>query len=219
MNVQRVELLFHYTEKAYDAKKINVAWLEIEKELGIKLNDIEKKKDEALIIYLQDTSGSVGIWEKYVSNEYFQYAENEIKNKYSKVTNKYISFHTAALEFNSLEELNKNNSTGGTIVSSGLSRAKEIVNENLDKNIYVFLLSDGDNLTSDNAKCLVHLEEIFKNVNYFQYFETNQYNRKSTLMDAFKKINNKKFNTIIAKHKDDALKGYRFKEVLEGEDK
>ena len=49
-------------------------------------------------------------------------------------------------------------------------------------NIYPFHFSDGDNLTSDNERCVKLVNELMKVSNMFGYGEVNQYNRYSTLM-------------------------------------
>lgn len=233
MDYKKIELLLKYAEQmdltSFDLGneeiKAKAAYEIVEKELGIDvkvLKNIAPAKDpnKALIILIQDITGSIGLWEKNVSREYFELAEQEIQNKYSHGNTKFIGFHTSAIEFKSLDEIYKTANCGGTIVSSGLEKAKEIILKNLDKNIYIFFISDGDNLSSNNARSVNIIEEILQFTNYFQYVELNQYNRNSTLMNAFKNIRGKKnFGVLTIKQKDEALKGIRFKEVLEKEGK
>lgn len=232
MDYKKIELLLQYAAQIEMAslgletkteKKVKAAYEIVEKELGIdvqilKSNAPTKDSNKALVIFIQDTTGSMGVWEKAVSKEYFELAQEEIKKKYSYVDIKYIGFDTKCTEFSSLEDAQKSTG-GGTIASSGLKKANNIILNNLDKNIYVFLFSDGDNLPSDCSKSKELIKEILEYVNYFQYIETNQYNRTSTLGHALRGFSNKKFNNYIIKQKNDALAGIRFKEVLEKEGK
>jgi uncharacterized sporulation protein YeaH/YhbH (DUF444 family) len=67
------------------------------------------------------------------------------------------------------------------------------------------------NLTSDNEKCIKLIEELMKRSNLFGYGEVNQYNRSSTLMSAYKHIQNKKFLFSVIRDKSevyDALKRF-----------
>ena len=72
-------------------------------------------------------------------------------------------------------------------------------------NIYPFHFSDGDNLTSDNARCVKLVEELMKKCNMFGYGEVNQYNRHSTLMSAYKNIKDENFRYYILKQKADVF--------------
>ncbi|MBC3689140.1 DUF444 family protein, partial [Bacillus pumilus] len=85
-------------------------------------------------------------------------------------------------------------------------------------NIYPFHFSDGDNLTSDNARCVKLVSEIMKKANLFCYGEVNQYNRHSTLMSAYKHIQDEKFKHYILKQKSDVFlalkKFFQQEEVL-----
>ena len=50
-----------------------------------------------------------------------------------------------------------------------------------------FHFSDGDNLTSDNVRCVKLVEELMKVSNMFGYGEVNQYNRHSYSYDRLQK--------------------------------
>ncbi|HSH26058.1 MAG TPA: DUF444 family protein, partial [Massilibacterium sp.] len=70
-------------------------------------------------------------------------------------------------------------------------------------NIYPFHLSDGDNLSSDNDRCVQLLSKILEKANMFGYSEVNQYYRQSSLMNAFKNIKHERFYHYIIKQKQD----------------
>lgn len=227
MNYQKISHLNKYLENLMcfqDEARINLICDEIEKEFGLNVvNQIAiqtiKNPDNALVIVAKDVSGSMGIFENETSKEYFEYAVKEIDKKYNNVELESIKFHTAAEQIN-VYDLFKTHASGGTIISCSLTLAKEIIDKNLDKNIYLFLLTDGDNLTSDNKKVLSHIEEALEIVNHFQVVEINAYNRHSSLYsgsNGLKNFQHKKFSYKILKEKDDALKGIRFKYILEAE--
>jgi len=82
-------------------------------------------------------------------------------------------------------------------------------------NIYPFHFSDGDNLTSDNMRCVKLVNELMEISNMFYYGEVNQYNRHSTLMSAYKNINDERFRYFILRQKADvfhAMKSFFNKE-------
>ena len=52
-------------------------------------------------------------------------------------------------------------------------------------NIYPFHFSDGDNMTSDNERCVRMIKEMLTRANIFGYGEVNQYNRGTSLQRLF----------------------------------
>lgn len=189
---------------------------EIEKELELNIiKQIAKNPNKALVVAIKDVSSSIGIWENYLFNEYYQLALREIKNKYSDVKEIFIAHHTEATEVNKEDFLKIGSQLGGTIVSSAIRKLKEYLDT--DREIIVIQFSDGDNLTSDNARVIKHLnEEILPKVKYYKYFEADQYNKMRKLSDTvYCKINDPKLSYIVAKEKDHSLKGLRFGEELD----
>ena len=64
----------------------------------------------------------------------------------------------------------------------------------------------GDNLTSDNARCVKLVQELMKVCNMFGYGEVNQYNRSSsTLFSVYKDITDERFRYYILKNKRDVF--------------
>ena len=102
------------------------------------------------------------------------------------------------------EEFFTSGESGGTICSSAYAKALEIIDSRYPPdryNIYPFHFSDGDNLTSDNERCVKLIGELIKRSNMFGYGEVNQYNRTSTLMSAYRHINNPGFLHYIIREK------------------
>jgi sporulation protein YhbH len=170
-------------------------------------NEIVKPDSKAVVIAMMDTSGSMGIWEKYMARSFFFWMTRFLRTKYETVEIEFIAHHTEA-KVVSEEDFFSKGESGGTICSSAYRKALEIIDGKYNPrmfNIYPFHFSDGDNLTSDNARCVKLVEELMKVSNMFGYGEVNQYNRHSTLMSAYKNIKDEQFCYYILKQKADVF--------------
>lgn len=171
-------------------------------------DEIVLPHSNAVIIAMMDTSGSMGVLEKYVARSFFFWMVRFLRTRYEKVEVVFIAHHTEAKEVTEDEFFTKGES-GGTICSSAYRRALEIIGERYSPslyNIYPFHFSDGDNLTSDNERCVKLVKELMGISNMFCYGEVNQYNRHSTLMSAYKHIADPKFNYCIIREKGEVFK-------------
>lgn len=175
--------------------------------------DIVIPHSNAVVLAMMDTSGSMGIFEKYIARSFFFWMVRFLRTKYEKVEIVFIAHHTEAKEVSEDHFFTKGES-GGTICSSAYRLALEIIDKRYPPgryNIYPFHFSDGDNLTSDNERCIKLVRELMKRVNLFGYGEVNQYNRHSTLMTAYRNIVDPKFMHYIIREKGqvyDALKHF-----------
>ena len=180
-------------------------------------NEIVKPDSKAVVLAMMDTSGSMGIWEKYMARSFFFWMTRFLRSKYETVEIEFIAHHTEA-KVVSEEDFFSKGESGGTICSSAYRKALELIDKKYHPdqfNIYPFHFSDGDNLTSDNARCVKLVEELMEVSNLFGYGEVNQYNRHSTLMSAYKNIKNEDFKYYILKQKVDvfnAMKSFFTKE-------
>jgi sporulation protein YhbH len=180
-------------------------------------NEVVKPESKAVVLAMMDTSGSMGLWEKYMARSFFFWMTRFLRTKYETVEIAFIAHHTEAKVVTEEEFFNKGES-GGTICSSAYRKALELIATKYSPsryNIYPFHFSDGDNLTSDNARCVQLVNELMKVSNMFGYGEVNQYNRHSTLMSAYKNIKDEKFRYYILKQKSDvfyAMKSFFKKE-------
>ncbi|EIT85999.1 hypothetical protein A374_09189 [Fictibacillus macauensis ZFHKF-1] len=168
-------------------------------------NEIEKPESKAVVLAMMDTSGSMGIWEKYMARSFFFWMTRFLRSKYETVEIEFIAHHTEAKVVSEEDFFNKGES-GGTICSSAYKKALELIETKYHAsryNIYPFHFSDGDNLTSDNARCVKLVQQIMEHSNMFGYGEVNAYNRHSTLMSVYKNITDPKFNYYILKEKAD----------------
>jgi len=174
-------------------------------------DDVVKPHSNAVVLALMDTSGSMGSFEKYIARSFFFWMTRFLRRKYEHVEIVFVAHHTEAKEVSEQDFFTRGES-GGTICSSAYHKALEIIDSRYPPanwNIYPFHFSDGDNLTSDNEKCVQLIEELIKRSNLFGYGEVNQYNRSSTLMAAYKNIPHKKFLYSIIREKGDVYKALK----------
>ena len=170
-------------------------------------NEVVKPESKAVVLAMMDTSGSMGMWEKYMARSFFFWMMRFLRTKYETVDIAFIAHHTEAKVVSEDEFFTKGES-GGTICSSAYRKALELIETKYSPsryNIYPFHFSDGDNLTSDNARCVKLVQELMKVSNMFGYGEVNQYNRHSTLMSAYRNIKDEKFRYYILKQKSDVF--------------
>jgi len=175
--------------------------------------EIVKPSSSAVILAMMDTSGSMGSFEKYVARSFFFWMTRFLRAQYEKVEIVFIAHHTEAKVVTEDEFFNRGES-GGTICSSAYLKALEVIDSRFPPNqynIYPFHFSDGDNLTSDNERCVKLIGELLKRSNMFGYGEVNQYNRSSTLMSAYKNISFPTFLYYVIREKGEvyhALKSF-----------
>lgn len=180
-------------------------------------NEVIRPESKAVVIAMMDTSGSMGRWEKFMARSFFFWMTRFLRTKYETVDIEFIAHHTEAKVVTEEEFFSKGES-GGTICSSAYRKALEMIEEKYSPtryNIYPFHFSDGDNLTSDNARCLKLVKQIMEMSSMFYYGEVNQYSRHSTLMSSYKHIDDKRFRYYILKEKGDvyhAMKAFFKKE-------
>lgn len=174
-------------------------------------NEVVKPDSKAVVLMMMDTSGSMGMWEKYMARSFYFWMTRFLRTKYETVDIEFIAHHTEA-KVVSEEDFFSKGESGGTICSSAYRKALELIDVKYSPtrfNIYPFHFSDGDNLTSDNQRCVKLVAELMKVSNMFGYGEVNQYNRHSTLMSAYKNVNDEKFRHYILKQKPDVFHAMR----------
>lgn len=182
-------------------------------------NHTIKHESNAVVLAMLDTSGSMGKFEKYMARSFFFWMVRFLRYKYKTVKIEFIAHHTEAKVVTE-EAFFSRGESGGTICSSAYRKALELIEEKYHPsryNIYPFHFSDGDNMTSDNPACMKLIEDIIGISNVFGYGEVNPYNRHSTLMRAYKHIDNPKFRHYILKENQDvyhAMKSFFQKETV-----
>lgn len=170
-------------------------------------NEKIKYESKAVVLAMMDTSGSMGIWEKFMARSFFFWMTRFLRTKYETVEIAFIAHHTEAKVVTEEEFFSKGES-GGTICSSAYRKALELIESKYSPNrynIYPVHFSDGDNLTSDNIRCVKLVRELMDLSNMFYYGEVNQYQRHSTLMSAYKHIKDERFRYFVLRQKADVF--------------
>lgn len=168
-------------------------------------NEIQKFESKAVVLALMDTSGSMGPFEKFCARSFFFWMTRFLRSKYEHVEIEFIAHHTEAKVVTEEEFFTKGES-GGTICSSAYVKALELIQSKYPPsqyNIYPVHFSDGENMSSDNEKCLRLVKELMEVSSMFGYGEVNPQNRFSSLMYTFKKIDNPKFRSYVIRRKGD----------------
>ncbi|MDB5085193.1 MAG: sporulation protein YhbH [Bacilli bacterium] len=140
--------------------------------------EIKVPHSNAVVLAMMDTSGSMGQFEKYMARTFYFWMVRFLRTKYEHVDIQFIAHHTEAKVVTEEEFFTKGES-GGTICSSAYITALDLINKRYSPekyNIYPVHFSDGDNLTSDNEKCVKLVQEFMQICNIFGYGEVNQYN-------------------------------------------
>ncbi|MDI3328648.1 MAG: sporulation protein YhbH [Alicyclobacillaceae bacterium] len=173
--------------------------------------DVEQPTSNAVVLAMMDTSGSMGVFEKYMARTFFFWTVRFLRTKYQKVEIVFIAHHTEAKVVSEAEFFTKGES-GGTICSSAYQLALELVDSEYPVrrwNVYPIHFSDGDNLSSDNDRCVQLVRRLIDRCNIFGYGEVNQYQRPSTLMSAFRAIGDPKFRSILIRDKADVYQALK----------
>ncbi len=168
-------------------------------------------ESNAVILAMMDTSGSMGTFEKYIARSFFFWMVRFLRTKYQNVKIIFLAHHTEAKEVTEHEFFTKGES-GGTKCSSVYQLAMDIINKRFnpdDYNIYPFHFSDGDNLASDNELCLKLVGQLLDCCNVFGYGEIGRPYYSSTLMTAYKKINNQRFLNVSIRDKKEVYPALR----------
>lgn len=185
-------------------------------------NEIDEPESKAVVLAMMDTSGSMGTFQKYIARSFFFWMTKFLHSKYESVEIEYIAHHTEA-KVVSEEDFFSKGESGGTRCSSAYLTALALIEEKYDParyNIFPFHFSDGENMTSDNSKCMKLVQELMDVSNMFGYGEVNAYSRYSTLMSSYKNFDDPKFHHYVLKENRDvyfALKSF-FQNKSEGFD-
>lgn len=153
----------------------------------------------------------MGAFEKFCARSFFFWMARFLRKKYEHVDMVFIAHHTEAQEVSEESFFSKGES-GGTICSSAYRKALEVIDTRFPPeryNIYPIHFSDGDNLSSDNDRCIKLVKQLMDRSNIFGYGEVNQYNRGSTLMSVYRHLEDPRFRYSIIREKRevyDALK-------------
>jgi uncharacterized sporulation protein YeaH/YhbH (DUF444 family) len=129
---------------------------------------------QAVMLCIMDVSGSMDQTRKSLAKRFFILLYLFLQRNYDKIELVFIRHHTIAQEVDE-QDFFYSRETGGTVVSSALSLAHEILTERYASNqwnIYAAQASDGDNWDSDSGLCRDLLNErLLPLMRYFAYVE------------------------------------------------
>jgi uncharacterized sporulation protein YeaH/YhbH (DUF444 family) len=121
-----------------------------------------------------DVSGSMTQAHKDMAKRFFILLYLFLERNYQRIEVVFIRHHTSAKEVEE-EEFFYSRETGGTIVSSAIRLAQEVIEKRYPSNewnIYVAQASDGDNWDDDSTNCSqILVKELMPLVQYFAYVE------------------------------------------------
>ncbi|MBK5967320.1 MULTISPECIES: YeaH/YhbH family protein [Thiorhodovibrio] len=129
---------------------------------------------KAVMVCIMDVSGSMDQMRKNLAKRFFILLYLFLQRNYDKIEVVFIRHHTIAQEVDE-QEFFYSRETGGTVVSSALSLAHDIISERYDSNqwnIYAAQASDGDNWDSDSTICRdLMTDRLMPLMRYFAYVE------------------------------------------------
>jgi uncharacterized sporulation protein YeaH/YhbH (DUF444 family) len=129
---------------------------------------------KAVMMCIMDVSGSMDQVRKNLAKRFFILLYLFLQRNYDKIDVVFIRHHTIAQEVDE-QEFFYSRETGGTVVSSALNLAYEILSERYDPtvwNIYAAQASDGDNWDSDSTICRdLLITKLMPLMRYFAYVE------------------------------------------------
>lgn len=145
---------------------------------------------KAVMLCIMDVSGSMDQIRKNLAKRFFILLYLFLQRNYEKIDVVFIRHHTIAQEVDE-EEFFYSRETGGTVVSSALNLAYDVLSQRYDSsvwNIYCAQASDGDNWDSDSAICREILsEKLMPLMRYYAYVEITPRQHQS-LWHAFREV-------------------------------
>jgi sporulation protein YhbH len=178
---------------------------------------VQKENTAAVVFFVMDVSGSMTKSKKFLARSFFFLLYQFLNHKYSSVDVVFISHTADAHEVNE-EQFFTQVPNGGTLVSTGLKKAEEIIEKRYHPNnwnIYTFYCGDGDNWSIDNKEALASFRrlkevnqlmcytEIGKLVNYNEYSLFAGGTPDKKLWDWTKLVEDKMFKRVrLEEHSD-----------------
>jgi sporulation protein YhbH len=123
---------------------------------------VQKENTAAVVFFVMDVSGSMTKSKKFLARSFFFLLYQFLNHKYSSIDVVFIS-HTADAQEVNEEQFFTQVPNGGTLVSTGLKKAEEIIEKRYHPNnwnIYTFYCGDGDNWAIDNKEALAAFRRL-----------------------------------------------------------
>lgn len=169
----------------------------------------------AVVLCIMDTSGSMDTMKKYLARSFFFLLYQFVRTKYEHVDVVFIAHHTEGKEVTEEEFFHKGES-GGTLISSGYTKALEIIQNRYHPtlwNVYAFHCSDGDNFESDNPATLKAAKELCSVCNLFGYGEIKPLGSRyyeSSMLHVLKELTAENFQAVLIERKEDIWPSFKF---------
>ena len=171
-------------------------------------------QSSAVVLCIMDTSGSMDTMKKYLARTFFFLLCQFVRARYTNVDVVFIAHDTEAREVTEDEFFRKGES-GGTAISSGYTKALEIVQARYHPtswNIYAFHCSDGDNFTGDNDAALKAAEQLCEVANLFGYGEIRPSQAgfgSQTALEMFRTLKAPNFHALLIERADDVWPNFK----------
>ena len=184
---------------------------------------VQKDNTTAVIFFIMDVSGSMTKSKKFLARSFFFLLYQFINHRYSSADVVFISHTAEASEVNE-EQFFTRAPSGGTMVSTGLVKAEEIIDKRYHPNnwnIYTFYCGDGDNWSSDNGEAIEafrRLKEINQMMCYTEIGDLRKYEHGSffqtfgaieLLWDLVTPLEDKSFKKVRLGTHDDIWKAFK----------
>jgi uncharacterized sporulation protein YeaH/YhbH (DUF444 family) len=133
----------------------------------------EQPSTQAVVFLVLDVSASMGEDSRKLAKTFFFWAVQGLRRQYRQLEIVFIAHTTEAWEF-AEDEFFQVTGSGGTFMSTALTKMSEIVDERYSPaqyNIYMFYASDGENSPSDAAATQTALDEVLGAVRYAGFLE------------------------------------------------
>ena len=135
---------------------------------------VPSPSSQAVMLCIMDVSGSMTRDIKDMAKRFFFLLYLFLQKNYESVEIVFIRHHAEARECTE-EDFFYSRETGGTVVSSALKLADEIIQKKYKSdqwNIYIAQASDGDNWEADSPRCSeIIRNNLISNVQYYAYVE------------------------------------------------
>ncbi|MDI3256400.1 MAG: DUF444 family protein, partial [Kyrpidia sp.] len=147
----------------------------------------------------------------YMARCFYFWMVRFLRRKYRRVEIAFIAHHVEAREVTEEEFFSKGES-GGTRCSSAYELALQLVEQRYPPathNIYPFHFTDGDNLGSDNARCVELVERLLEYSSAMGYAEVISHGRESRLMDELRRIDAPDLRLFAIRDREDVYRALR----------
>ncbi|QEG13583.1 putative sporulation protein [Bacillus phage vB_BspM_MarvelLand] len=159
--------------------------------LGITIKENATMIDRyPVLLVAKDSTGSMGQWETYMAQCVAHWTKAMLHLHYGRsVDARYITFDAEGVRKSDFEKCFGKSEGIGALVSPAISGLNSMTDEYAYEDyhdVYVLILSDGDNLSEDNAAMVRQLKRLAPKTEQLWYVEMNQYNRISPILSALK---------------------------------